>query len=176
MTPETLASCTGASLATAGKYAQPITDAMFEFGIIGPAREAAFLAQIGHESGGLKYATELWGPTDAQLRYEWRADLGNTQLGDGSRFRGRGLIQITGRSNYGQVSTALGVDYLTAPELLARPGDASRSAGWFWDSRNLNAYADSGDFVGLTRRINGGTNGLADRQRLWALAKTALTF
>ena len=137
-------------------------------------RIAAFLAQVGHESGRLLYARETWGPTAAQQRYEGRSDLGNIQRGDGKRYMGRGLIQITGRANYQQVSDALGVDFVSNPELLESTLYASLSAGWYWDSRRLNRWADSGDFERITRRINGGVNGLEDRYALLEAAREAV--
>ncbi|MBT2326139.1 glycoside hydrolase family 19 protein [Variovorax paradoxus] len=170
----TLARCSGARIDRAQRFAEPITAAMAEFGIDTPARQAAFLAQIGHESGFLKYTVELWGPTEAQKRYEGRKDLGNLQIGDGYRFRGRGLLQTTGRANYKATGDELGVDLEAHPELLGEPVLASRSAGHYWQSHGLNRFADSGDFVTLTKRINGGTNGLAERQILWAASKAAL--
>ena len=103
---------------------------MREFDINTPLRQAAFLAQVGHESGGLHWLVELWGPTLAQRHYEDRDDLGNTIPGDGLRFRGRGLLQTTGRSNYLRTGKALGVDLIANPEKLAEPELASRSAGW----------------------------------------------
>lgn len=174
MTPTTLAQALGIPLTRADKWALPITRAMLRFGIDTPARQAAFLAQIGHESAGLRYVREIWGPTPAQLRYEGRKDLGNTVSGDGKRFMGRGLIQITGRHNYAQAGTALELPLLQAPDLLEQPQNAANSAGWYWASRNLNRFADSGDFRGLTRAINGGYNGLDDRLRLWELCKASL--
>ena len=137
-------------------------------------RIAAFLAQVGHESGRLLYAREIWGPTAAQQRYEGRSDLGNIQRGDGKRYMGRGLIQITGRANYQQVSDALGVDFVSNPDLLESTLYASLSAGWYWDSRRLNRWADSGDFERITRRINGGVNGLEDRYALLEAAREAV--
>ena len=87
---------------------------------------------------------------------------------------GRGLIQITGRANYAACGAALGVDLLSQPELLETPVHAAGSAAWFWLQHNLNRFADRGDFVGLTRAINGGTNGIADRRAIWERAKAAL--
>ena len=170
----TLARCTGARLDRAHRFAEPITAAMEEFGIDTPRRQAAFLPNVGHESGGLKWLVELWGPTIAQQRYEGRRDLGNVQIGDGFKFRGRGLLQTTGRANYAALSEHLGIDYLTDPDRLAQPADACRSAGYFWQSHNLNQYADVGDFLTVVKRINGGYNGLSERQMLWADAKQAL--
>lgn len=178
MTPELIAACTGASLSRAIRYASLLSAAMDEFEIDTPTRQAAFLAQTGHESGGLVYFAEIWGPTDAQKRYEPPGDLaarlGNTQPGDGERFMGRGPIQITGRHNYGVIGPKLGLDLIQFPTLLEDPMHACRSAGAFWQWKDCNGFADSNDFLGLTRRINGGTNGLPDRLERWAKAKTAL--
>ena len=174
MTPKQLALATGARIDRASAFLPHIVSAMAEFGIDSPARQAAFLAQIGHESGGLKYTTEIWGPTPAQSRYEGRKDLGNVQTGDGIRYKGRGLIQTTGRANYAATGRALGIDLIANPEQLAEPVLAARSAAWFWQSRKLNALADSGDFVTLTRRINGGLNGIDDRMALHSAATEAL--
>lgn len=174
MTPKQLALATGARIDRATAFLPHIVSAMAEFGIDSPARQAAFLAQIGHESGGLKYTTEIWGPTPAQSRYEGRKDLGNVQVGDGIRYKGRGLIQTTGRANYAATGRALGIDLIANPEQLAEPVLSARSAAWFWQSRKLNAFADSGDFLTLTRRINGGLNGLDDRMALHSAATEAL--
>lgn len=144
-------------------FAEPLRRAMLEGGICTVPRATMFLAQIAHESGSLNYVRELWGPTEQQRGYEGRKDLGNTQPGDGFRFRGRGLLQITGRANYAECGKALGLDLLTHPELLETSEGAARSACWFWLMRGLNAMADAGDFIKLTKRINGGTNGLAAR-------------
>ena len=175
----------------AGIFLPALNAAMAEFGINTPARQASFLAQLAHESGQLVYVRELWGPTLSQLRYErdfsaaWppRArtdrnqlpyDLGNAQVGDGSRFRGRGLIQITGRTNYAACGRALGLDLLAQPALLEQTVNACRSAGWFWQSHGLNALADAGDQVAVTRRINGGTNGLEERLAYFKTAQRVL--
>lgn len=173
MTPTTLAEAMNIPLARAAKWADPLTKAMARYGIDTPERQAAFIAQVGHESGYLVYVRELWGPTTAQAKYEGRKDLGNTQTGDGFKFRGRGLIQVTGRANYTSAGRALNLDLINHPELLEDPTNAARSAAWFWQTHGCNALADSGDFVALTRRINGGVNGLADRQVLWESAKAA---
>lgn len=144
--------------------------AMGEFEISTPGRQAAFLAQVGHESGQLLYVREL----ASGAAYEGRADLGNTQPGDGVRYKGRGLIQITGRANYIALMMALNIDCVEHPEVLETPINASCSAGWFWQTHGLNELADAGDFLLITKRINGGTNGLADRQALYAVAKQVL--
>lgn len=174
MTPETLAVCTGAPADRAARFAPYLTAAMDEFYINTPVRQAAFLAQIGHESGGLRWCVELWGPTDAQKGYEGRTDLGNLRPGDGFRYRGRGLVQVTGRANYVRMGNALGLDLETFPDLLSEPGLAARSAACFWQQHALDTYADKGDFIQITRRINGGLNGLMQRTALWEAAKEEL--
>ena len=156
--------------ARAAAFLDPLNSAMAEFGINTPARQASFLAQLAHESGQLVYVREL----ASGAAYEGRKDLGNVQAGDGARFRGRGLIQVTGRSNYAACGKALGLDLLAKPELLEQTVNACRSAGWFWQSRGLNALADTGDQVAVTRRVNGGTNGLAERLAFFKTAQRVL--
>ena len=158
----------------AEQFVKPLALAMQEFGIATPARQAAFLAQVLHESGMLRYTAEIWGPTPAQQRYEGRSDLGNTQTGDGYKYRGRGLLQTTGRTNYRLTGAALWVDLINVPEALERADLAARSAAWFWKSHGLNELADTGDFTKITRRINGGINGIRDRERLYAALKKEL--
>ena len=153
------------------KFVEPLNAAMIEFEINNPARETAFLAQVAHESGGFNYVREL----ASGEAYEGRADLGNVEPGDGAKFRGRGLIQITGRSNYRDCGAALGFDLLGDPVLLERPVLAARSAGWFWQTKNLNARADVGDFRGITKKINGGLNGWADRVAYFERAQQVLS-
>ncbi|KAA8689550.1 Glycoside hydrolase, family 19 [Pseudomonas caricapapayae] len=154
----------------AGVFAPVLNTAMSKYQIVTSLRIAAFIAQVGHESGQLRYVREIWGPTPQQLGYEGRKDLGNTVPGDGSKYRGRGLIQVTGRANYEACGEALGLDLINHPELLELPDHAAMSAAWFWDRAKLNTLADKGDLLQITRRINGGTNGLADRQALYARA------
>lgn len=154
----------------AAAFLDPLNAAMAEFGINTPARQATFLAQLAHESGQLVYVREL----ASGAAYEGRSDLGNTQPGDGVRFRGRGLLQITGRANYAACGKALGLDLLAQPALLEQTVNACRSAGWFWQSRGLNALADAGDQVAVTRRVNGGTNGLAERLAYFKTAQRVL--
>lgn len=173
MTPQQLAQI-GVRIDKAREWEPFLNAAMTEFEINTPLRQAAFIAQVLHESGMLKWTSEIWGPTLAQRNYENRDDLGNTVPGDGLRFRGRGLLQTTGRSNYLRTGKALGVDLIANPEKLAEPELASRSAGWFWKTHGCNQFADKEQFVLLTRRINGGVNGLEDRQRLYAAAKEVL--
>ena len=143
-------------------------------------RMAAFLAQIAHESGELRYVRELGG--DQYLsKYDTgslAARLGNTPEadGDGQRYRGRGLIQITGRRNYRACSQALFGDerLLLQPQLLEQAQWACESAAWFWQRNGLNELADKDQFTTITRRINGGLNGLDDRLGFWARAKAVL--
>ncbi len=156
--------------AKADLFAIPLTDAMAEFDINTKARQAAFIAQIGHESGQLRYVREL----ASGSAYEGRKDLGNTMPGDGMKYKGRGLIQITGKANYVALMMALGIDCLEHPEVVEEPVNACRSAGWFWKTNGLNELADQSNFLAITKRINGGTNGLEDRQALWAKAKEIL--
>ena len=151
-------------------FAGPISYAMKEFDINTKARQAAFIAQIGHESGQLRYVKEL----ASGSAYEGRKELGNTMPGDGVKYKGRGLIQITGKANYVALMMALGIDCLEHPEVVEESVNACRSAGWFWKTNGLNELADQGNFLAITKRINGGTNGLEDRQALWAKAKEIL--
>ncbi len=143
--------------------------AMVEYGIDSTLRVAAFVAQLAHESGEFRWMEEIWGPTAAQRRYEPASDLatrlGNSQLGDGLRFKGRGPIQLTGRANYDRFGSLLGVNLIAAPETAAEPEIAFRVAALYWANRGLNELADAQDFREITRRINGGFNGLADRER-----------
>lgn len=157
-----------------GVFVPVLNTAMQRYQIVGRKRVSAFIAQLGHESGQLRYVREIWGPTPAQAKYEGRADLGNTQPGDGSKYRGRGLIQITGRANYAACGEALGLDLITQPELLELPQYASMSAAWFWKQNGLNDLADRDQFNTITRRINGGLNGLQDRLEIWSRARAVL--
>lgn len=135
-------------------------------------RMAMFLAQLGHESGELRYVQEL----ASGSAYEGRSDLGNTEPGDGPRFKGRGLFLITGRSNYSRFS-----EYANKPEILTTPDTVASDpflalevALWYWELRDVNKLADSDDVVGVTKRINGGLHGLADRKKLYETAKRLL--
>ena len=158
----------------AEEFIEPLNAALAEFEISTLARRAAFLAQIGHESGDLRYWREMWGPTPAQKRYEGRADLGNTEPGDGFKFRGRGPLQVTGRANYQRVGEELGIDLLNHPDLLELPEEGFRSAGLFWKEHRLNEIADSDNepaFRVITKVINGGFNGWDDRLARWRRAR-----
>lgn len=183
LSTQQIATCTGASLEKAAIYAIALWNAMQAFGITNKARMAAFLAQIGHESGGLRYVREIWGPTPAQMGYEGRADLGNTMPGDGRRYPGHGLIQITGRANHAKARDRLRAkfpmlevpDFEAEPDTLMLPQWSALSAAEFWARKGCNEMADVGNFIGITKRINGGTNGLADRQERHARAQAALS-
>lgn len=159
-------------------FLQPLNDAMASHGIDTPLRMAAFLAQLAHESGELQFMEEIWGPTAAQKRYEPPSDLarrlGNTQPGDGLRFKGRGPIQITGRANYKTFGDLMGLDLVGNPQQAATPEVGFAIAGLFWQRKGLNELADAGNFTEITRRINGGQNGAADRERFYAVAKQVL--
>ena len=137
----------------------PLNVALVKYNITTPLRICHFLAQMYHESDGFNASEEYASGAD----YEWRDDLGNTQKGDGVRFKGRSFIQITGRYNYQDFSKYLGVDFISNPELLATPEYAWLGAGWFWDTRNLNNLADQDRFRDITIRINGSINGIDDR-------------
>ena len=136
-------------------------------GVLTPRRAAAFLAQLGHESAGLRYFEEI----ASGSAYEGRRDLGNTQPGDGRRFKGRGPIQLTGRANYRRFGSLLGIDLENDPAIAALPDVGFRVAIMYWTDRNLNYSADHGDFEGITRAINGGLNGYRDRQNWWIKTK-----
>jgi putative chitinase len=137
-------------------------------------RLAHFLAQSSHETEGFRYLREIWGPTPAQKKYEGRADLGNTRPGDGFIYRGRGIFQLTGRANYSKIGAELGLPLETNPELASDPSISAHIACNYWQSRGINTAADADDVVRVTRLINGGTNGLADREACLARAKAAL--
>lgn len=185
------------------KYVQPLNIVGEHFGLFeNPKRMAAFLAQVAHESGGFNFTKEglnysaqalnktfrKYFPTVASAQpyarqpakiankvYANRMGNGPETSGDGYKFCGRGLIQLTGRTNYTKFAQAIGKSLDDAIAYLETPEGAVASAGWFWDINKLSIYADKGDFVGLTRRINGGTNGLADRQHHYAIALKALS-
>jgi putative chitinase len=134
-----------------------------------PLRLAHFLAQIGHESGGFRWMEEI----ASGEAYEGRADLGNTHLGDGKRYKGRGPLQNTGRANYRELGRKIGIDLESHPEIVAFPSVGIWTACLFWTSRGLNALADQDDILGITKKVNGGTNGLADR-KVWLTRTKAL--
>jgi predicted chitinase len=154
----------------AATFLKPLNAAMREFDITTPKRQAAFLAQIAHESGELKYMEEI----ASGEAYEDRKSLGNTEPGDGKRYKGRGPIQLTGRNNYRKAGAALHLDLEGKPELATQPDVGCRVAGWFWKTHGLNELADQDDFLQITKRINGGTHGLAQRETFYKRAKDVL--
>lgn len=153
------------SLARAEQAFSVLYPAMQKAGITTPFRISAFIAQVAHESGGFHYLEEL---ASGQV-YEGRADLGNTQPGDGVRFKGRGYIQLTGRVNYAAASQDLGLDLVAQPTLASEPDVAARLATWFWTKKGLNQLADQGPsaFDTITRRINGALRGKAKRDEIY---------
>jgi len=187
----------GATAANADKFDDVLDKTMVEFSINTPARKAMFIAQVMHESGKLAFVAEnLNYSAEALLRvfpkyyktqseanaharkpekianrvYGGRMGNGPESSGDGFRFRGRGLIQLTGKENYTRCGASLGKDLVKDPSYLESPEGAARSAGWFWNKNGLNRLADTGDIVTNTKRINGGTNGLADRKHHYEAA------
>lgn len=191
MTPVQLAACVGCgSLSRAAVWVGYIEHAMQAYGIESSLEQAAFLANIGHESMGLQYPTEIWGPTPAQERYEGRADLGNTQPGDGKLYRGHGLIQVTGRSNHARVRDRLRAkfpgrsipDFEADPGALAAPEWAALSAADFWVDHRIGERANAGDFDGVCDLINrghktlkeGDANGYSDRLERYHIARRVL--
>lgn len=183
LTKEILKACLPhATQANIDRFLDPLNQAVEKYSINTPARLSCFLPQIAHESGSLKYVLEI----ASGEAYEGRKDLGNINPGDGVRFKGRGLIQITGRNNYTTLSEEFAVRFTDHPEKLEEPLYAALSAGWFWKWRDLNSVADKPDdwirewkgrkynrFEWITVKINGGLNGLADRLRYYELAKKA---
>ncbi|CAF1650790.1 unnamed protein product [Rotaria magnacalcarata] len=155
------------------EYLIHINNALVEGNINMPARKAAFLAQLAHESGQLRYMKEI----ASGEAYEGREDLGNNQPGDGKLFKGRGPIQLTGRANYAAAGKDLGLDLVNNPELVETPEVGFRTSVWFWNKRQLNKLADRNtlkDFRNITKKINGGNNGSADREKYWKQASKVL--
>ena len=153
------------------------------FGLLVPHRLAQFLPQILHESGNFRYDKEIWGPTPAQKRYDTRADLGNTPAadGDGFLFRGRAGIQITGKANYAAFRdwcrkniSATTPDFVAEPDKVLENPWEGLAPIWYWAVHDLNRYADKNDIEMITRRINGGLNGLADRLALYTNVALAM--
>ncbi len=156
----------------AAAWVSPLNDAMVAFGIDQNAkRQAAFLAQCAHESGEFRYVREI----ASGEAYQGRKDLDNVETLDGRWFAGRGLLQVTGRTNYGACSLALYGDnrLWTTPYLLEEPWGAAQAAAWFWQAHSLNLLADADKFESITRVINGGLNGYDSRLEYWRRAKAA---
>lgn len=184
----------------ADRWTDALNNALIRWEITSHAQVTMFLAQCAHESGGFKHLVENLNYSAAALRATWPARFsaadavamerkpesiaerayggrmgnGPEGSGDGYRYRGRGIIQLTGRDNYARAGAAIGLDFVAEPELVEKPDWAAATAGWFWATNGCNALADAGDFLAITKRINGGTNGLADRQA-W-LAKVRAIF
>ena len=155
------------------EYLEYMNSAMAEGQINTCARQAAFLAQVAHESGELVYMEEL----ASGAEYEGRRDLGNTQPGDGKKFKGRGPLQLTGRANYRAAGLALGLNLEENPEQVATPSVGFRTSVWFWTTHKLNYLADQNTlpaFRKITKIINGGKKGQADREKYWKTAKSTL--
>lgn len=158
----------GATPSLAGELALAANVHFRTYGIIDSGlRLSHFMGQCAHESGGFRYMEEI----ASGAAYEGRADLGNTQPGDGKRYKGRGPIQLTGRANYRAFGREVGIDFEAHPEMVAFPSVGLMAAVRYWNSRGLNAKADADDLLGITRAINGGTNGLDDRKARTAKAK-----
>lgn len=159
-------------------YIDWLNKTMDEFNIDSVNRQAAFLGQILHESGNLNYVREL----ASGSAYEFRKDLGNNVAGNGVMYKGRGLLQITGKANYTAVMLALNIDCLVHPELLETPENACRVSGYWWNEHKLNLLADREDIIGISGVVNCGKatapatkiNGLANRLALTIAAKTVL--
>ena len=175
----------------AEKWVDAISATCVRFDINTPLRVAGFVSQISHESNGFRATVEDLHYRASSLMAVWpsrfptldvanayamkpekianraycdRMGNGDEASGDGWKYRGRGLIQLTGKDNYAAFAMKCDNEALTKPDLVAETDLAAESAGWFWSTRNLNNYADEGNVEGMTRRINGGTNGLDDRQ------------
>ncbi len=153
------------------RYIEHLNVAMEVHHIDTPMRIAHFLAQLAWESGSLRYAEEIY----SGIAYEGRKDLGNTEKGDGIRFKGRGLIQLTGRANYRAYGQAVGVDFCSLGHWrqLAEPRWAADSAAWFWETHGLNERADRDEFTNITRVINGSTKTVQKRLPCLRAAKLA---
>lgn len=159
------------SAARRADYLPFIQQSMQEFGITSYLRETAFLAQLAHESGELRFMEEI----ASGAAYEGRKDLGNTQPGDGKRYKGRGPIQLTGRANYTRYGQLLGLDLVNNPAIAATKEVGFRIAGQFWKLNGLNELADQQQFKAITKRINGGFNGLADRIKFYERARKVMS-
>ena len=146
-----------------------------EFGITTPLQWVHYLAQVAHESAELRYTEEI-ASGEAYDTGRLAQRLGNTPQkdGDGQRYKGRGLLQLTGRANYEAYKKYCGYDVVAQPELLSKPVGAVRSSMWFWKTRGLAALAERDDIAAITRRINGGTNGLYERRNYMTLAKKVI--
>jgi putative chitinase len=183
--------CTVTTSELANKWADALNETCQEFAIDSPFRIAGFISQTAHESAGFKFVSENLNYSAASLMRVWstrfptleiaqryamnpekianrayadRMGNGDEASGDGWKFRGRGIIQLTGKNQYVAYSLACDNEALQYPDIVAEPKYAAESAGWFWAVNKLNTLADAQDVVGMTKRINGGINGLDDRQ------------
>lgn len=163
--------CPSAQRVNIDKYLTLLNGAMPRYDINTPHRVASFLAQLLHESGGFMYVKEI----ASGKAYEGRKDLGNTEEGDGVKYKGRGLIQLTGRANYKEVGKDFAIDLINKPELLETPKWAVESACHFWKSHNLNTICEAHDVTKVTKIINGGRMGLAERQHYFEKCLDVLT-
>jgi putative chitinase len=177
------------ALGIEGKWLEPLLETFEKYDISTPKRQAYFIGQCMHESGGFKQLKENLNYSAKGLMATWPSRfpdidtaekfernpekiankvyagrMGNTEDGDGAKYIGRGLIQLTGKENYANCGNAIGVDLVANPDLLATPKYAALSAGWFWNRKGLNAFADADDIDTITKRINGGLIGLNDRK------------
>lgn len=177
------------ALGIEGKWLEPLLETFEKYDINTPKRQACFIGQAMHESGGFKHMVENLNYSAQGLMRTWASRfpdmdiaekyannpekiankvysgrMGNTEDGDGWKYRGRGIFQLTGKENYKNCSDGIGVDLIANPELLQEPRCAALSAGWYYNKRNLNQYADIMDIETMTKRINGGTIGLDDRK------------
>jgi putative chitinase len=177
------------ALGIEGKWLEPLLETFEKYDISTPKRQACFIGQAMHESGGFKHLVENLNYSAQGLMRTWASRfpdmdiaeryannpekiankvysgrMGNTEDGDGFAYRGRGIFQLTGKENYKNCSDGIGVDLITHPELLQEPRCACLSAGWYWNKRNLNQYADTMDIETISKKINGGTIGLDDRK------------
>jgi len=202
MNTEQLAKILKMKPAKAGEWIDAINATFEKFDISTPERQACFLGQCAHESGGFTALSENLNYSAASLCRVWpkrfptvtdgqnyernpqkiankvyanRMGNGDEESGEGFAYRGRGLIQLTGKSNYEACGEAIGVDLVSNPDLVATPEYAALSAGWFWDKNNLNKFADENDMTGLTKKINGGTHGIEDRVARTQLALDILS-
>jgi putative chitinase len=202
MNTEQLAKILKMKPAKAGEWIDAINATFEKFDISTPERQACFLGQCAHESGGFTALSENLNYSAASLCRVWpkrfptvtdgqnyernpqkiankvyanRMGNGDEESGEGFAYRGRGLIQLTGKSNYEACGEAIGVDLVSNPDLVATPEYATLSAGWFWDKNNLNKFADENDMTGLTKKINGGTHGIEDRVARTQLALDVLS-
>jgi putative chitinase len=174
------------------QWVDALNETFQRFGIITPAQQASFIGQCGHECGNFKVLEENLNYRAETLMKLWKSRFPTLEIaneyarnpkkiankvyasrmgnrdessGDGFRFRGRGCIQLTGHANYFHAGKACGEDFVMNPDLVATPKYAAMTAGWFWNTHKLNQYADARDYVTMTKKINGGTIGLADRQK-----------